>query len=205
MSTPITDVIELDDIITQITMAFSSMTDRDILRNTNRHIRENIRAGRQTRVNALMRGAMERYRLTKFPPVTSMDQRIRQVVPPIWILATAMSNHATAQDRRDDASGHVGDRYIALDDQRTPNGFNPHHVAPPLTADERLIEADGYFHVQYAFFPDRTLREFFENITNKVHNPNPINVAQHFHAGTMTAPELLCATFTSAELAYYGW
>lgn len=201
---PIPNVMELDEIIRQITMAFSSATDRSILRNTNRQIRENIRTGRQMRAAAMMRGAMERYRLTKFLPVTSMDQKIREVVPPIWILATAMSNHATAEDRRIDASGHVRDRYNALDDQRMQTAYDNNDFPTPLSAAERLIEAEGYFYVQYAYGPDRTLREFFQSITNKVHRP-PIDVTQRFNAGTMTAPELLRATFTAADLSYYGW
>lgn len=203
---PITNPLELDDILSQITMAFSANADRDILTGTNRQFRDNIRANRAMRADAMMRGAMERYRLTKFPPVTSMDQKIREVVPPIWILATAMSNHATPLERREDASHHVGDRYLALEDENAPNHFNPHHVAPALNVNERRIQSEGYFFVQYAYGnSDRTLREYFEKITNKVHS-TPIDVTRFFDAtGNMMATELLSATFTSDELGNFGW
>lgn len=202
---PITNPLELDEILSQVTMAFSSNADRNIFTGTNRQFRDNIRANRATRANAMMRGAMERYRLTKFPPVTSLDQKIRKVVPPIWILATAMSNHATPRERREDASRHVGDRYRALQHANAPNHFNTHYVAPALSVDERRIQSEGYLYFQYRFYPDHTLREFFEEITNKVHSA-PIDVTRFFDAtGNMTAPELLSATFTSDELDTFGW
>lgn len=202
---PITNPLELDEILSQVTMAFSANADRNTFTGTNRQFRDVIRANRAMRADAMMRGAMERYRLTKFPPVTSLDQKIRKVVPPIWILATAMSNHSTPLDRREDASRHVGDRYLALEDANAPNHFNPHYVAPARNADERRIQAEGYLFVQYHFSPDRTLREFFESITNKVHSA-PIDVTRFFDAtGNMTAPELLSATFTSDELDVFGW
>lgn len=199
--------IELEDIISRIAMLFSTNADRNIIAEMSRQHRDMISINRTTRAGAMMQGAMARYRLTKFPPITSMDQKIREVVPPFWILATAMSNHATARERRGHASEHVGERYLTQSNSLTPNNFVPNHVPDPQmdTPHFRRLESEGYFHVQYHFHPDRTLRQFFQSITDKVHGV-PIDVARFFNpAVQQTAPELLVLTFTGDELGNFGW
>lgn len=203
-----TNPLEVDDILSRIAMVFSANSERNTIAETNRQFRDNIGINRATRAAAMMRGAMERYRLTKFPPVTSMDLKIREVVPPFWILATAMSNHATARDRREHASVHAGNRYEMLADSLTPNHFVPHHVANPdmNTPEYRRVQAEGYFHVQYMLNPDHTLRHYFQTIANKVNPNNPIDVTRFFDDTIeQTAPELLRMTFTRQELDSYGW
>ena len=125
-----------------------------------------------------------------------MDQKIRKVVPPFWILATAMSNHATSQERREEASMHVGARYetSSIEDDNDP--------------DFRRIQSEGYMYVQYRHFPDKTLRQFFQEITNKVHSHNNqrIDVTRFFNpAVSQTGPELLRLTFTPDEMSTFGW
>ncbi|CAM9935249.1 unnamed protein product [Ectocarpus sp. 12 AP-2014] len=156
---------------------------------------------------AMMRGAMERFHLTKFRPITSMNQKIREVVPPFWILATAMSNHATARERRDSASAGAGDRYLRLADSLIPTHYVPNFTNPAMDTPEYLRrQAEGYFYVQYKFNPDHTLQQYFQEITNKVHPGNPIDVTRFFDETVeQTAPELLILTFTRRELEYYGW
>jgi len=215
-----TNWIEVDDILTQIASAFSTVTERRALSYTNRQTRDVMTAARTEvahnmmrnrmryhgnrgeRVNGLLRGAMTRHNLTKFPPVTSMDQKIRKVVPPFWILATAMSTHATGQERREHAAGHVGDRYEALG-------------APELgdvvisTPAERRIQAEAYLFIHYLDFPDWTLRKYFQSIADSsIHTG--IDVTTHFNAVAnnnheATAPELLNLTFDQEDLFAFGY
>lgn len=197
-----------DEIISRIAMTFSLNAERNTIAETNRHFRDNISIDRAMRAGAMMQGAMVRYPLTKFPPVTSMDQKIREVVPPIWILATVMSNHIAGQDRRQYASRHVGDRYIALEDSLTPNHYMPNPIlnAAMNTPHYRRVQSEGLFYVQYTYSPDIMLKQYFQRITNKVHRHDPIDVTRSWDTtATQTAPELLRATFTGDELGIYGW
>ena len=54
----------------------------------------------------MMKGAT-RHKITIFPEVVSLDQNIHEVIPLFWILATAMSNHATSQERREDSARYI--------------------------------------------------------------------------------------------------
>lgn len=189
-----TNPIELDEILSRIAMVFSTNPARNAIAETNRQFRDNISINRATRAGAMIQGAMERYRLTKFSPVTSMDQKIREVVPPFWILATAMSNHATSQARREEASMHVGARYetSSIEDANDP--------------EFRRIESEGHLYIQYVHYPDKTLRQFFQKITDKVHSNLGIDVTRFFNpAAAQTAPELLRLTFTPDEMDFFGW
>lgn len=187
--------LEIDDILSQITMLFSANADRESIAGVNRGLRTNVTMNRAMRARAMMQGAVQRFRLTKFPPVTSMDQKIREVVPPFWILATAMSNHATARDRRGHASAGAEDRFEHLD-----------HDFRIDTPEYRRRQAEGYFHVQYKYRPDDTLQEYFQDIANNNNLGNSIDVTRFFNdTAEQTATELLMLTFTRQELSDYGW
>lgn len=191
--------LEIDDILSRITTLFTTIKDRKRMSAVDRRFRDQTTTNRAILAEAMMRGAMERFHLTKFRPITSMNQKIRDVVPPFWILATAMSNHATARERRGSASAGAGDRYLRLADSLITN--------PAMdTPEYRRRQAEGYFYVQYSFNPDHTLQQYFQEITNKVHPGDPIDVTRFFDETVeQTAPELLILTFTGRELENYGW
>ena len=190
--------LELDEILRQVTQSYSNVLDRGRVATVNRQFRDNVTITRAQRAAAVMGSAMTRYRLTHFPPITSMDQKIREIVPPIWILFTAMSNHAEALGRREEASRHIGTRFANEDMVDGP--------PPGMTVEQfRRIETEGYFFVQYTFNPDRTLRQFFQEIADK-NRYRELDVAQFFTPALgHTGPELLRLTFSSADLAMYGW
>lgn len=199
--------LEIDDILSRITTLFSSAADRRSIAVVDRQFRDQTTDSRAMLADAMMRGAMERFLLTKFRPITSMNQKIREVVPPFWILATAMSNHATAKERRESASAGAGDRYLRLMDSLTPTHYVPNITNDAMdTPEYRRRQAEGYFYVQYSYSPNKTLEQYFQEITNKVHAGNPIDVGRFFDDTVeQTAPELLNLTFTRGELDNYGW
>lgn len=202
------EILEIDDIISRITALFSDNHMRGAMSMTNTRLRDNVRFNREIKARAVMRGAMERFRLTKFPPITSMDQKIRQVVPPFWLLATAMSKDATSEDRRESASRHVGERYLTLDRSVDPDHYNLHFLENPdplvNTPEFLRIQAEAYIFVQYLHYPDKTLRQFFQQIDDK--NGIRQDVTRFYDAAVeQTAPQLLALTFTRRELEVFGW
>lgn len=197
-----TNPIELDEIIQRVVRSFSGRDGRQSLgriASTTRRNRDLIEINRTLRGGAVMQGAMERYKLTKFPLLVSLDQKIKEVVPPFWILATAMSNHATSEERRLNASEHFAERYMARN--VVPPNYDPNFQLP--TDDHfRRIESEAYFHQEYVYHPERTLRQFFQGIAEFIHSTIDIN---NIFSPTLTAPELLRLAFTTPELRYYGW
>ena len=201
--------IEVEDILRLMTASFADPQQRTNMATVNRRFRDTVTIERARRAGAMMQGAMIRYRLTHFPPVGSMDQRIRDLVPPTWILFTAMSQHATGQERRDDSSRSHARRVVDRVDTVIANtgGWpTPTNMPPGMTWDRfRQMESEQDFYVEYKNNPDQTLREFFENITNSLHI-NPINVAAFFDpALERTAPALLCMTFSENDLSTFRW
>ena len=200
--------IAVDDILTQIAGAFSTRIDRNSLGDTNRQMRALMPSARAEaertyarrwgeRPVGLIRGAMIRYHLTKFPAVTSMGQSIREIVPPFWILATAMSTHADALGRREHAAGHIGRRF-------SNEGMVDMAIDTP---ELRRIQAEAYVYAQYADSPDTTLGEYLQSIADKC--GREINVEQindTYNADrNATAPELLIRAFSEQDLATYGY
>lgn len=198
--------LELDDIISRIATLFMKPRERGMLAGTNVQNRDVVASGRSIRANALLHGAMQRFLLTKFPSITSMDQKIRQLVPPFWILATAMSNHATSEGRRDMASRLANHRYqdgtLAIEGEQ--QGFNPNNDFDYDTPHFARLEGDAYFYVAYTFHPDITLEQYFQKIADK--NRIQWDVTRMFDpAAGLTAPQLLTLTFSHDDLAYYGY
>jgi len=195
--------IELDEILRQITRSYSNIEERGRVATVNRQFRDNVTITRAQRAAAVMGSAMTRYRLTHFPPITSMDQKIREIVPPIWILFTAMSNHATAEGRREGSARHIGARY----DTPEMAGFNGPPPPPGMTMQQfRRIQSEGYIYIQYVFHPDKTLRQYFQEIANKVRPRQNFDVTQFFSPALgQTGPELLSLTFSIDDLGAYGW
>ena len=157
---------QVEDILSIITMAFANPRDRGQISRANRDLRDNVTIGRTRRGGEMMRNAIARHRLTRFPEVLSLDKKIREIVPPFWIVATAMSNHATSEERREHAAKYVEDRQQI---------YTGHQERKDQTRDEyldsfsdnheyRRMLVEYLLHIQYHLHPDDTLRTYFRYI-----------------------------------------
>ncbi|CAM9200405.1 unnamed protein product [Pylaiella littoralis] len=116
-----------------------------------------------------------------------------------------MSTHAQGKARRNDASGAINRFDNSLRDLG-PDHYNPHDVDNfPDTPEYDRLQCEAYVHVQYWVNPDKTLREYFQNIADKCRVHTSVSAVFDALPHPVTVPDLLRLTFTRGNLSAFGF
>ncbi len=130
--------------------------------------------------------------LSRFPKIQNSNQKIKKMIPILWLLNTALNNETDRGNARDKVGIRLqykfSTRYIENDDMEVPDYL-----------------AEEYVRIQYVYYPNRTIMEFI----NKIEDKCALTRSSEFRINNLgqnkTLPELLKKLFTKGDLSYYGY
>jgi hypothetical protein len=142
-------------------------------------------------------------KLSRFQILDNCNQKIREIVPVMWLLNTAFNNNKNREKARESVGKNIEDKFCFIYDDKQEH-FNPYYVSDNVMSLDMTKE---YTRVQYWCHPDRTILEYFNKINNKIgldlFTEDILN--NIIKKNNYTLPELMLKYYRYEDLVWYGY
>jgi hypothetical protein len=194
----------LNDESNLLILRFCNLNTQKKISNTSKYQNDLNKEYRNTKVKDLFLTWYCKVKLSKFQILSTCNQKIREVIPILWLLYTAFNNNQDRKKARWSIAKNIKDKYIASYICQETQHFNPYYID---NNDISLDMTKEYIRIQYWDNPDNTILDYFNQIKNKCRNNlfteevlNNIIKEKDY-----TLPELMLELFIYNELIWYGY
>jgi hypothetical protein len=144
-------------------------------------------------------------KLSRFQILDNCNQKIREIVPVMWLLNTAFNNNKNRQKARESVGKIIEDKFCFI-----YNDNKDIHISYNLGLENKEISLEmtkEYTRVQYWCCPNKTIIEYFNEINKTIRidlfTEDILN--NIIKESNYTLPELMLQYYTYDDLSWHGY
>jgi hypothetical protein len=193
----------LNDESNLLILRFCNLNTQKKISNTSKYQNDLNKEYRNTKVKDLFLTWYCKVKLSKFQILSTCNQKIKEVIPILWLLNTALDSNKDRIKARESIGKIIEEKYL-LNYETEENSFNPNYIN---NKDISIDITNGYVRNQYWANPEKTVFNYLNQIKKKCGNSlftkevlnNVIKEKKY------TLPEIMLYFFTNEELSWFGY